>query len=344
MLWLALCAAVLAGCGDSAPEQPEARPPEPTVGVADFEQRLIEHVRRFGDAVFEPEADVAPPTVTTTAGCPGGPAWGVVPHAESTVKAAAPPRKQLQDLVNWLLRNDFDQDIDTKSTVPPDVDRTLVHPDGTRLHLTVPQGEPPLTMALTGPCSWPADRPGGPAPGGLKPLRAPSGPMSAGPHEMCSSPRNYVYNRDAPAFAGPGPHPIALIDLDDKDGPEKPGYPLLPGWEPRRPGKPDIETAKVQLIACVHSKELLEGAQEVTCRFDEGPLTFTLLEATYQVTVREARTGSEVAAVTLRGTQTGAQSCPAAVIYRKGVTPRLLRGVDVAGFRGMLRPLIEGSR
>lgn len=320
------------------------------MSAAEVQQRLAEHLRRFGSAVFEPEARVAPPNATTATGCPGGPAWGVVPRAESTVSAADPPKRQLQDLVNWLLRNDFDQDIDVHSKVPPDVDRTLVHRDGTRLHLTVPQGGPPLTMVLTGPCSWPADRPGGPPPGVLAPLRKESGPMSAGSNEMCSSPRNYVYNRDAPPFAGPGPHPIAVIDLDKAagsdgvSGPKHAGYPLLPSWEPRRAGSADVDSAKVQLIACVHAGEVPTGNKEVTCRFDDGPVTFDLVESTYRVTVREARTGNQLADLTLRGTQGDAQSCPTAVSYYKGVTPRLLRGIDIAGFRGQLRPLIEGSR
>ncbi|QWF80708.1 hypothetical protein HUW46_04132 [Amycolatopsis sp. CA-230715] len=320
------------------------------MNAAEAGQRLAEHLRRFGHAVFEPEARVTPPIATTAVGCPGGPSWGVVPRAESTVNSAVPPKKQLQDLVNWLLRNDFEQDVDVSSKVPPDIDRTLVHPDGTRLHLAVPNGQPPLTLTVTGPCSWPSDRPGGPPPGGLKPLRGESGPMTAGGNEVCSSPRNYVYNRDAPPFTGTGPHPITLVDLDraigstGTSGPKQAGYPLLPGWEPRRAGSSDVDTTKVQLIACVHAEEAPGGSKKVTCRFDEGPLTFDLVESTYRVTVREARTGNQLADLTLRGTQGDKQSCPTAVTYYKDITPRLLRGIDIAGFRDPLRPLVEGSR
>jgi hypothetical protein len=339
------CALTLTGCdGAPASQPPASRGRLPTVGTAEFEQRLTDHIHQFDTAVYAPEDKVAPPSVTTTAGCPGVPSRGVTPRAETTVSGPDEPSKQLQDLADWLLRNDFENDTSTPTDKPPTEERTYTHPDGTHLRVDIPPVTPQLTMVLTGPCTWPATRPGAPPPGRLTPLPAPSGPMSADGNDDCDSPRDYVYNTAAPPYAGPGPHPVALIDLDRDagsaggSGPEHPAYPLLPGWT-------DSNTNEVQLIVCAAAEQTPGGQdQQVTCQYDEGPVTFDVLDATYRITVLEAGTGAKVAAFTLHGTESPKQSCPAAVSVYDNVAPTLLRGIDVAGFQNDLRPLIENAR
>jgi hypothetical protein len=340
-LLFAMIALVLAGCAGSPPAKPAGpQEPLPKVGVAEVDLRLVEHINRFDTGEFAPTDHVATPTVTTTTGCPGGPPWGVLPKAVATVSGQDDPNAQSQDLEDWLLRNGWNFDLTT-----PIEQRVHTYPDGTRLLLEIPPATPQLTLVLTGPCSWPANRPGGPKPGRLTPLPAPVGPVTAGGDEMCVSPRNYVYNTDSPPYTGPGPHPIALIDLAGEpdstsgSGPQHSVYPVLPGWE--------ADQSQVQLVVCADVEQTSGGAdQEVTCQYDQGPVTVDVVDATYRITVLAARTGAQVAAFTIAGTEPLKQNCPAAVETFDGsdLGPTVLRGIDAAAFRDDLAPLIENAR
>ncbi|MGC7103136.1 hypothetical protein ACPZ19_51520 [Amycolatopsis lurida] len=80
---------------------------------------------------------------------------------------------------------------------------------------------------------------------------------------------------------------------------------------------------------------------KVTCQFDQGVATsrtWPLYEASYQVTVREARTGREIKVVTLSGTQSPQETCPHFATDDPGtVVARSLTG-DVLD--DALRPLL----
>jgi hypothetical protein len=353
---MTLCGALmLTGCtGETGPE-----PPAPVVTTQEFEQRLTEHLSRTVDGALEPEARATPPSHSRNAGCAelpeGGPTWGVRPRAEMTVSAGGKAEKYLDDVDRWMIREGFAEHTRRlRSDTPADVHEiTGEHEDGSQLLMELAQGSVTFTVALTGPCTWPPDRPGGPPSSGqLPPLPPPSGPrptLSNDSPEPCVSPKLSVYNLGSRPFAGRGPHLMAMVRYSDDRSMEYTEFTLPDGYEPRGKtytSEPDLD--QVQLLVCVRVEATRDSRQDVTCNYASEqallagghPFTFDLFESVYHVTVREARTGKMISKFTVPGRQGAEDSCP----YRMQYNRKLARGIDTAAFQRGLRPLFEARR
>jgi hypothetical protein len=157
----------------------------------------------------------------------------------------------------------------------------------------------------------------------------------------CEQPKSQVYNPTSAPYAGPGPHYIDVYEVPLTNrrmqhslivaGATK----LLPSGSTL-----DFDHNLIQLFACV-VPVLGKRSGKVTCRFDQGVAksrTWPLYEASYRVTVREARTGREIKVVTLPGTESPEESCPGFATDDPGtVVARSLTG-DVLD--NALRPLL----
>jgi hypothetical protein len=75
----------------------------------------------------------------------------------------------------------------------------------------------------------------------------------------------------------------------------------------------------VQLVACLEPAD--EGRQVRTCTFDSGD-EVPLYEATYDVTVYEARTGREVGTATIPAAVSA--SCPMILTWDENEDPKVL--------------------
>lgn len=157
----------------------------------------------------------------------------------------------------------------------------------------------------------------------------------------CEQPESQIYNPTSAPYAGPGPHYIDVYEayLTDR---RMQHSPIVPGQADLLPpgSTLDFDRNLIQLLACV-VPVLGKRSGKVTCRFDRGVAesrTWPLYEASYQVTVREARTGGEVKVFTLPGTESPENSCPGfATDDPDTVVARSLTG-DVLG--NALRPLL----
>ncbi|GAA3737252.1 hypothetical protein GCM10022225_20080 [Plantactinospora mayteni] len=354
---MALCGVllVLTGCTDeTGPE-----PPAPVVTAEEFEQRLTEHLSRAVSGALEPEAQATPPSHSRTVGCAdlpeGGPTWGVRPRAELAVSAGEKAEKYLDDVEMWMLREGFaEHDKRWRVGTPADVrEVTATHEDGTQLLMEMARDSGRFTVAVTGPCTWPPDRPGGPpASGRLPPLAPPSGPTQTRNEDSadpCRSPKLYVYNLTSRPFAGRGPHLMALVGYPDEREMEYAEVLLPREWEPRyEPGTSDRDLDQVQLFVCVRVTATKDSRKDVTCNYASEqaapgggrPFTFDLFESVYHVTVREARSGRMVSEFIVPGRQGAEDSCP----YRMNYNRKLARGIDEAAFQKRLRPLAEARR
>ncbi|MBN6033976.1 hypothetical protein [Amycolatopsis sp. 195334CR] len=198
---------VLTAC--STPDPDEGKTP-PAVGAAEIAQRLDEYLTGMAEQTLESDAQAGPITRGQTTGCTENDvAWGVVPHAERTVTADAGARKYSEDLASWVSGAGVSGYESRR--IDGDQVTTGVAADGVRLTVRWTWDTPRLTISATGPCSWPADRAGGPAPVPLPPPAGPEWPVSAGypdDRTVCTSPKRMVFNAGAPPFAGPGPHPV----------------------------------------------------------------------------------------------------------------------------------------
>jgi hypothetical protein len=343
---------MLAACTAAEPE-----PPAPVVTTQEFEQRLDEHLTRFASQVLEPDVQVSAPAHSRTAGCARGPSWGVVPRSETTVTAGDQAEKLLDDLQTWMLDNGFDGLFDADDNEwrakRGGVFRELTgtSADGTQVIVRLPRDSPQFTITVTGPCTWPPDRDGGPSPSGrLAPLPAPSAPRSTvGSHyrdpKPCLSPKLYVFNGSAPAFTGPGPHPMVLADYTGTKEFDDPTFlysePYLPfGWEPD-------DQHQAQLLVCVHVTTTRAVWRKITCNYTNmpdlgsAPYEFDLLESIYRVTVREARSGRVVSETSIPGTVGDETSCPNRM--DNYLRPLALR-LDGKMLEQYLRPLYESAR
>ncbi|MDG4791365.1 hypothetical protein O7626_36655 [Micromonospora sp. WMMD1102] len=324
----------------------------------EFEQRLTEHLSRAVGGALEPEARATPPNHSRSVGCAelpeGGPTWGVRPRAELTVSAGDKAEKYLDDVVTWILRDKFaEYEWRWRVGTPADVKEiTAVHEDGTELLMEMARGSDQFTVRMTGPCTWPPDRPGGPPAGRLPPLPAPSGPTqtrSVDDQGTCRSPKLYVYNLTSRPFAGRGPHLMMLVRYADEKAMEYAEVQLPRDWEPRyAPGTSQRNLDQVQLLVCVRVTATRDSRQDLTCNYASEdallgggrPFTFDLFESVYHVTVREARSGRKVSEFTVPGRQSGADNCP----FRMNYNRKLARGIDEAAFERRLRPLVEADR
>ncbi|MGI5214489.1 hypothetical protein [Plantactinospora sp. CA-290183] len=346
---------VLAGCTDeTGPE-----PPAPVVTTQEFEQRLTEHLSRAVNGALEPEAQATPPSHSRNVGCAelraGGPSWGVRPRAEMTVSAGQKAEKYLDDVDTWMIREGFGERTKRLRTgTPADVrEITGEHDDGTELLMEMALDSGRFTVTLTGPCTWPPDRPGGPPSSGrLPPLPPPSGPTqtrSDTDADPCRSPKLFVYNLTSRPFAGRGPHPMAMVGYSDEESIEYAEILLPDGFEPRYERFTDpTNHDQVQLLVCVRVVATQDSRQDVTCNYASEqallagghPFTFDLFESVYHVTVREARSGRKIGEFSVRGRQGAEESCP----YRMSYIRKLARGIDEAAFQRRLRPLLEARR
>ncbi|WP_206795461.1 hypothetical protein [Amycolatopsis sp. MtRt-6] len=348
---------VLAAC---APAEPEPPVPEPVVTTVEFEHRLAEHLSRFTAAVLEPDAQVAPAAHARVTGCAGGPDWGVVPRAETTVSAGADTEKFLEDLQSWLGGNGFADTFENEDRRrEPDGTRAVTGAggDGTAVRVQMARDSARFTITLTGPCTWPPERPGGPpGTGVLAPLPPPAGPASLDDStdlnpKVCRSPKLYVLNAGAPAYAGPGPHPMVLVAYTGRTNYREEEFAhdeiLLPK-SMAAPFTAESRPAKsAHLVVCVHVEITGDTGRDVTCPYTSElagsgsgvPITFDLHDSVYRVTVREARTGAKVAEFTLPGTRGGDGACPFQLNVRG---PGLALGVDESELERRLRPVFDG--
>ncbi|WP_157360562.1 hypothetical protein [Amycolatopsis thermoflava] len=348
---------VLAAC---APAEPQPPVPEPVVTTVEFENRLAEHLARFTAEVLEPDAQVAAAAHSRATGCPGGPDWGVVPRAETAVTAGDQAEKFLEDLQSWMGGNGFaDTFEDEDRRWEPDGTRAFsgVGGDGTAVRAQIARDSPRFTITLTGPCTWPPDRPGGPPETGvLAPLPPPSGPASLGGSadldpRVCRSPKLYVLNDDAPAYAGPGPHPMALVTYTGRTNYQEEEFAhdeiLLPRSMAAQFTSESRPAKSAHLVVCVHIEITGDTGRDVTCRYTYEPagsgsgvpIAFDLHDSVYRVTVREARTGAKVAEFTLPGTRGGDGACPFRLDVRGS---RLALALDESELERRLRPVFDG--
>lgn len=165
--------------------------------TAEVEQRLQDHLTRLVAGVFEAGVTAPAPVLTRMPGCgETGPSWGVTPRAELTVTAGDKAEKYFDDATWWLSHSGF-------SVERPTGD------DGMLLTSEHDRNSPSFKITLTGPCTWPPERPDGPpASGRLAPLPPPArqttGRALVGA-DVCGSPKLFVFNVDADPYAGAGP-------------------------------------------------------------------------------------------------------------------------------------------
>ncbi|UJW28517.1 hypothetical protein L3Q67_24915 [Saccharothrix sp. AJ9571] len=301
-------------------------------------QRLDEYLTRMAGETLDTDAQAAPITLTQATGCTGldvsGPSWGVVPQAERVITAGANTGKYVDDLGAWLLNDWFSQGVGR---------------DGVQVTVRWHRDEPQLTITATGPCSWPADRDGGPPGGRLPPLPPPEGPTAVafpGDSALCTSPKRKVLDPDAPAFAGPGPHPVAMLTYAEEKDFNHGQVSIAADWAPLT-GTP--KHANAQLAVCVRVQPTTDTGTDVACDYKDPadpagygtPFEFDLFETTYHVTVRQARDGALVEAFTLPGTRGGESQCPSQFL---GYHRKLALGLDFAVLKDKLRPLAESPR
>ncbi|WP_326835418.1 hypothetical protein VSH64_10885 [Amycolatopsis rhabdoformis] len=344
-----LLAAAVSACGG------EPEPPAPTVGTVEVEHRLDEYLGRVA-SLLRPDAQVSEPVHARAAGCPGGADWAVVPRAQVTATAGELTEKLFDDLQTWLSSSGFEGVYDGDNWHPgkPADFKELDgrQRDGIRVSVRLERDAPRFTVAVTGPCAWPADREGGPPAGRLAPLGAPPaltssiGTATYVDPESCLSPKLFTYNTAAPAYAGAGPHPMVLSVYEGIRRFDSPTFlydqlSLSSGWQPD-----DVHQA--QLVACVHVAKSGAG-HKISCSYTTelgyggggSPYDFQLFDGTYHVTVRTARTGEVVGDFTLPGTLDDEKSCP----YRiENYVPVLARGLDDTALERALRPWYEGRR
>jgi len=321
-----------AACTTAEPAPPP--PPDPVVTTHEVEQRLDEHLSRFASLVLQPEAQVSVPARSQSMGCAGGPSWGIVPRSEITITAGDRAEKLVEDLAFWLPNNG------SQTRTAPGRDRltgdlrelTDTRTDGSQVVVRLTRNSPQFTITVTGPCTWPPSRAGAPPPSGrLPPLPAPTGPSStlvatssygevgARP---CQSPKLFVFNTTAPAFAGPGPHPMVLANYSRTStiNPAAASAAFLyrPSslpldWDPR-------DRRQAQLLVCVEASITRDTQRKTTCNYtsgtvalpgDEGlPYEFDVFDSVYRVTVRTANDGQVVGEASMPGTVNDELICP----------------------------------
>jgi len=343
-----LTAVVLASACTTDQDRPP-EPPTPAVSTVEFAHRLDEHLARFA-SLLQPDARVSAPVHTRVQECAGGPPWSVAPRADVTVQAGDQSRQSFENLQSWMTGNGFDGLFDGVNLYPGNnwkVDGT--HTDGTTVVEQLTDGASQFTVTVIGPCTWPPERPGGPAAGRLTPLAKPSEPVSlldgrggfGIDSAACRSPKMFVYNDNARAAAGRGPHPMDMaVYADSRDFLYEP--PTLPErWKPE-------DESRVQLIVCVRVKTIGGTGRKINCYYtdpvfpgDGTPYDFKIVKSTYEITVRSARTGALVRRISLAGTLNDKESCP---FRLEDYQERLARGLDDKALERALRPLYGSTR
>jgi hypothetical protein len=150
------------------------------------------------------------------------------------------------------------------------------------------------------------------------------------------------YNPASLPYRGTGLHWTAVMEMPATSGNTQNASVTSLG-----PGMPTPNNVNlVQLLACVTPSP---GARagNVTCEFDKDvndiptSRTWPFLEASYQVTVREARSGREVHALTLAGNATPGDSCPGFATDDPDTV--VLRSLTDEALGAALEPLVDGT-
>ncbi|MGO1055446.1 hypothetical protein [Crossiella sp. CA198] len=211
---------------------------------------------------------------------------------------------------------------------------------------------------------------------GWWPFNAPGFPDASAPQQVCPAPSAQgqpapaalPYNPAGPAYTGPGPHPIVVVDrvwvdrqllaggqlpYSQSGGDELTGLHLPEQWRsaalentPAEQGYGSQNRSEVQLVACVYYAAL--GAEERMCKYYGSAVL--LHSATYTVVVRAARTAREVATFDLASRFVSTErrepefiGCPKLNPPSSTRSDRTMPPVN-AEFRDALRPLVEQSR
>ncbi len=146
------------------------------------------------------------------------------------------------------------------------------------------------------------------------------------------------YNTEA-HYAGQGPHPAVLIQLDDPSGSLPTPRPIedLPS-----PWAPGVHNGRedAQLVICISPRSI--GRTVGEC--DYGPLLsapqrIDVVDTTYDVTVRAADTGHLVTTVVLQGNADPQDSCPAFMTQN---ADSILRALTPTAIAAKLKPVLAG--
>lgn len=152
------------------------------------------------------------------------------------------------------------------------------------------------------------------------------------------------YNEAAPAYTGPGPHPAVVAAMRSKSALTtvlSPGPPALPmEWQALTNGQ--VDRNRVQLVVCAFMPNLDTGPQVGTCDYVDKatgkPKTIRVVAANYRFTVLAARTGEQVGAFEVAGSET---HCPHFLLTLR---PNQALGQRVGSqqFAEALRPYVIG--
>jgi hypothetical protein len=226
------------------------------------------------------------------------------------------------------------------------------HTDGTQVVVHRNDGAAQFTLTVAGPCTWPPDRAGAPASGQLAALPKLTKPVSSLSTSMgdvhvnpnvCRSPKVFVYNDSAPAFAGRGPHPMVLSVSGDEQKFLYSELYLPSRWEPE-------DKHKAQLVVCVQVSTIGKTGRKMSCKYtdpallgfggDGSALDFRIFKSTYRFTVRSARNGAAIRTFTLPGTSSNEDSCP---FWLDNYMKPLARGLEDTALERALRSLYQST-
>jgi hypothetical protein len=134
---------------------------------------------------------------------------------------------------------------------------------------------------------------------------------------------------------GFGPHPIVVFrnNTDDQviTGGIQASFLVSAPGEVFNPTDP----SSVQLVACTQRTDA--GGQVTTCSYNQG--SAPMYRATVEITVYEARTGTQVGEpITLEGQS---QECPFSVSYRKSSEPRVYTTPTEQQYINALTPYVQ---
>lgn len=343
-----LCVLAMASC--NKPESAPAPAPTPSitgpsVRLEDTIERLNTYVERLGYEVLDsmPDEVAAVPDERATlpdygpyapkpADCPG------VGKAAKVQFSVSDDGGDFAAIKKWLAANGF---VVTEKTVDGGRSLTGRTSDGFKVSMSLAYASL-LEVALTGPCGWPSDIPGGPTK--PRPKATPKTLLEAkSPDLACEKPAQYVLAVNGPPYRGAGPHPIA-VNTSFPEYTEAGAIYVPDEWDATVGDSGEIDKRRVQLIACVIGSPTGDG-HEVTCEYDTPypqTLKLQLNEASYDVVVRTARTGQLIATFTIPGTESDQDSCPYALLHSSQTT--LLRAINVDTFQAKLRPAATAHR
>lgn len=136
--------------------------------------------------------------------------------------------------------------------------------------------------------------------------------------EVCEG--EAVYNFESAPYKGDGPHPMTVVvPMSSAYSLELPSILLPDRWDPVGGGDAQAEPNdprhdEIQLVVC--DDAVATGDVIGTCEYDEpgSSGTMDVVEAEHTLVVREARTGRHITELTLQGSASAQESCPAIVM------------------------------